>query len=351
MFEGVLPAIITPFKRNPSMGLDIPGLERNLGFLLSCGVHGIVPCGSTGESATLTFEEHEKVIKVTVDKVNGKVPVLAGTGSNNTAEAVKLTKAAKDIGADGALVISPYYNKPNRAGLVKHFTKIADLDIPVVMYNVPGRTGQNLEPDLIAELAQHPNIWGIKEASGNIAQISRIIEETQDDDFIVMSGDDNITLPIMALGGSGVISVAANVDPTRMVEMYEAVLHGDYQKAMVLNFALSPLFRSMFIDTNPIPVKKAVELMGMAGGPVRLPLDELDAKKTEQLKKVLSTIPVNRALKRTGTKAVTVKSAPVKAMPVKKAAAKTAMPKKAPAKPSAVKKTVPKKPAAKPRIR
>jgi 4-hydroxy-tetrahydrodipicolinate synthase len=292
MFEGVLPAIITPFKRNPAMDLDIQGLECNLESLLSSGVHGIVPCGSTGESATLTFEEHEKVIEITVDKINGKVPVLAGTGSNNTAEAVKLTRAAKDIGADGVLVISPYYNKPNRSGLVKHYTKLADLDIPVVVYNVPGRTGQNLEPDLIAELAQHPNIVAVKEASGNIGQISRIIEETQDEDFTVISGDDNITLPIMALGGAGVISVAANVDPKRMVMMYEAMKEGNYQKALVLHFALSPLFRSMFIDTNPIPVKKAVELVGMAGGPVRLPLDELDDKKTEQLKKVLATIPV-----------------------------------------------------------
>jgi 4-hydroxy-tetrahydrodipicolinate synthase len=297
MFEGVLPAIITPFKRNPAMALDIPGLEQNIGFLLSCGIHGIVPCGSTGESATLTFEEHEKVIRVTVDKVNGKIPVLAGAGSNNTAEAIRLTKAAKDIGADGVLVISPYYNKPNRAGLVKHYTKLADLDIPVVVYNVPSRTGQNLEPDLIAELAQHPNIVAVKEASGNIGQISRIIEETQDEDFAVISGDDNITLPIMALGGAGVISVAANVDPRRMVAMYEAMNKGDYQKALVLHFALSPLFRSMFIDTNPIPVKKAVEIMGMAGGPVRLPLDELDAKKTDQLKKVLATIPAKSATK------------------------------------------------------
>ncbi|MDO9326925.1 MAG: 4-hydroxy-tetrahydrodipicolinate synthase, partial [Methanoregula sp.] len=257
MFEGVLPAIITPFKRNPAMGLDIPGLERNIEFLLSRGIHGIVPCGSTGESATLTFEEHEKVVRITVDKVKGRIPVIAGTGSNNTAEAVQLTKAAKDIGADGVLVISPYYNKPNRSGLIKHFTRLADLDIPVIMYNVPGRTGQNLEPDLVAELARHPNIVAIKEASGNISQISRIIEETQDDEFSVISGDDNITLPIMALGGSGVISVAANVDPKRMVEMYEAMKQGDYQKALVLHFALSPLFRSMFIDTNPIPVKKA----------------------------------------------------------------------------------------------
>ncbi|MDP2796155.1 MAG: 4-hydroxy-tetrahydrodipicolinate synthase [Methanoregula sp.] len=298
MFEGVLPAIITPFKRNSAMGLDIQGLERNIEFLMSCGIHGIVPCGSTGESATLTFEEHEKVVQVTVDKVKGRIPVIAGTGSNNTAEAIRLTKAAKDIGADGVLVISPYYNKPNRSGLIKHYTKLADLDIPVIMYNVPGRTGQNLEPDLVAELARHPNIIAIKEASGNISQISRIIEDTQDDEFAVISGDDNITLPIMALGGAGVISVAANVDPSRMVAMYEAMKQGDYQKALVLHFALSPLFRSMFIDTNPIPVKKAVELLGMAGGPVRLPLDELDAKKTEQLKKVLATIPAKTHAKR-----------------------------------------------------
>ncbi|MDD1693134.1 MAG: 4-hydroxy-tetrahydrodipicolinate synthase [Methanoregula sp.] len=316
MFEGVLPAIITPFKRNPAMGLDVPGLERNIGFLLSRGIHGIVPCGSTGESATLTFDEHEKVIKVTVDKINGKIPILAGTGSNNTAEAVRLTKAAKDIGADGVLVISPYYNKPNRSGLIKHYTKLADLDIPVVMYNVPGRTGQNLEPDLIAELAQHPNIVGVKEASGNIGQISRIIEETQDEDFLVISGDDNITLPILALGGAGVISVAANVDPARMVGMYEAMKHGDYQKALVLHYAMSPLFRSMFIDTNPIPVKKAVELIGLAGGPVRLPLDELDAKKTEQLMKILQTIPKGAA------------KAAQKTAAVKKSAKKTVAPNK-----------------------
>ncbi len=318
MFEGVLPAIITPFKRNSAMGLDIQGLERNIGYLLSCGIHGIVPCGSTGESATLTFEEHEKVIEIAVNKVNGRIPVVAGTGSNNTAEAVRLTKAAKDIGADGVLVISPYYNKPNRSGLIKHYTKLADLDIPVIMYNVPGRTGQNLEPDLVAELAAHPNIVAIKEASGNIGQISRIIEETQDDDFLVISGDDNITLPIMALGGAGVISVAANVDPKRMVAMYEAMKKGDYQKALVLHYALSPLMRSMFIDTNPIPVKKAVELLGMAGGPVRLPLDDLDDKKTEQLKKILATIP-NKAKKTT---------ADVPKKPIKKAIVKTTTQKK-----------------------
>jgi 4-hydroxy-tetrahydrodipicolinate synthase len=287
MFEGILPAIITPFHRDSGSSLDLEGLRSNIESLLQRGIHGIVPCGSTGESATLTFEEHEQVIGRTVEVVNGRVPVLAGTGSNNTEEAVRLTRSAKDAGADGALAISPYYNKPNRSGLVKHFTKLADLDLPVVLYNVPGRTGQNLQPDLVIELARHPNIVGIKEASGDITQISRIIEGTRDEDFVVISGDDAMTLPILAIGGAGVISVAANVDPGRMVRMYEAFRAGDLARAQDLHYELAPLMRAMFIDTNPIPVKKAVELIGMAAGPVRLPLDELDGEKTEQLRKVL----------------------------------------------------------------
>ena len=288
MFEGILPAIVTPFKRNLAMDLDLEGLASNIEFLIENGVHGIVPCGSTGESATLSFEEHEAVIAAAIDAVNGRVPVIAGTGSNNTAEAVRFTKAAKDLGADGVLVISPYYNKPNRSGLVKHYTILADLDIPVIVYNVPGRTGQNLLPDLVVELARHPNIVGIKEASGDIGQISKIIEGTLDEDFQLISGDDNLTFPILALGGSGVISVAANVEPGRMVAMYDAFCEGDFETALDLHYELSPLFRSMFIDTNPIPVKKAVELRGMAAGPVRLPLDELDATKTGQLREVLA---------------------------------------------------------------
>jgi 4-hydroxy-tetrahydrodipicolinate synthase len=289
MFEGVIPAIVTPFQRNSAMDLDLEGLRSNIRFLLANGVHGIVPCGSTGESATLTFEEHERVIEETIEVVNGKVPVIAGTGSNNTAEAVRLTRAAKDMGADGVLVISPYYNKPNKSGLKRHYTTLADLDIPVIVYNVPGRTGQNLEPDLVADLARHPNIVGVKEASGNISQISQIIEKTLDEDFSVISGDDGITLPVLALGGAGVISVAANVEPARMVAMYEAFCDMDLESALDLHFELSPLFRDLFIDTNPIPVKKAVELRGMAGGPVRLPLDELDADRTARLKKTLDS--------------------------------------------------------------
>lgn len=287
MFEGVLPAVVTPFLSDQQQSLDLEGLRSNIAALLAAGVHGIVPTGSTGESATLSFEEHEKVVEVAVEAAAGKVPVLAGTGSNNTAEALRFTRAAKEIGADGALLISPYYNKPNRAGLIKHFTKLADLDIPTVLYNVPGRTGQNLAPELVVELAAHPNIVGIKEASGNVAQVSQIIEGTLDEEFTVISGDDNLTLPILALGGGGVISVAANVEPARMVRLYEAFKAGDWTTALELHYELSPLFRALFIETNPIPVKTAVGLRGMAAGPVRLPLAELDAEKTEILAEVL----------------------------------------------------------------
>ncbi len=287
MFKGVLPAIITPFRENSERELDLDGLGANIRYLLSQGVHGIVPCGSTGESATLTFEEHEQVIGEAIEIVNGRVPVLAGTGSNNTSEAVRFTRAAKDLGADGVLVISPYYNKPNRSGLIKHYTLLAEIDIPVVMYNVPGRTGQNLPVDLVCELARHPNIVGIKEASGNISQVSEIIEGTLDQDFTVISGDDAMTFPMLALGGGGVISVAANIEPAKMAELYERFIAGDIKGALALHYELSLLFRTMFIDTNPIPVKKAVGLRNMAAGPVRLPLDDLDEAKTAELKKVL----------------------------------------------------------------
>jgi 4-hydroxy-tetrahydrodipicolinate synthase len=288
MFEGVLPAVVTPFLSDQQQSLDLEGLRSNIAALLAAGVHGIVPTGSTGESATLSFEEHEKVVEVVVEAAAGRVPVLAGTGSNNTAEALRFTRAAKEIGADGALLISPYYNKPNRLGLVRHFTKLADLDIPTVLYNVPGRTGQNLTPDLVIELAAHPNIVGIKEASGNVAQVSQIIEGTLDEEFTVISGDDNLTLPILALGGGGVISVAANVEPARMVRLYEAYKAGDWTTALELHYELSPLFRALFIETNPIPVKTAVGLRGMAAGPVRLPLAELEARNAEALAGVLS---------------------------------------------------------------
>ncbi|RQD79875.1 MAG: 4-hydroxy-tetrahydrodipicolinate synthase [Methanocalculus sp. MSAO_Arc2] len=291
MFQGIIPAIITPFKRTETMPVDIEGLRSNTEYLLSRGIHGIVPCGSTGESATLSFSEHEEVIEEVVSAVDSSTPVIAGTGSNNTEEALTLTKAALRIGADAALVISPYYNKPNRAGLVKHYTLLADCGLPIIVYNVPSRTGQNLAPDLVIELAQHPGIVGIKEASGDISQMSQIIEGTRDLDrdvpFTVLSGDDNMTLPLISLGGTGVISVAANLEPARMVELYSACRSGSFARAQHIHYELSPLFRAMFIDTNPIPVKKGVELRGRASGPLRLPLSELDEQKTRELKEVL----------------------------------------------------------------
>ncbi|MHC1629592.1 MAG: 4-hydroxy-tetrahydrodipicolinate synthase [Methanoculleaceae archaeon] len=288
MLNGVLPAIITPFQNTESRDPDLNGLRDNINRLLESGVHGVVPCGSTGESATLNFEEHELIISETVDVVDGRVPVVAGTGSNSTDEALRLTRSAKDAGADAVLVISPYYNKPNRSGLIKHYTRLADLQIPVIMYNVPGRTGQNLPPDLVIELAQHPYITGIKEASGNISQISEIIEGTRDTDFVVISGDDGMTLPMLALGGGGVISVAANLEPSLMVEMYEQFMSGNLDAARDLHYRLSPLFRAMFIDTNPVPVKTAVRLRGMAAGPLRLPLDDMDDEKVQALRRVIS---------------------------------------------------------------
>jgi len=287
MFEGVFPALITPFNETPDQGLNLEGLRSNIEFLIGNRVHGVVPCGSTGESATLTFEEHEIVIGATIDAVGGRVPVIAGTGSNNTAEALRFTRSAYDQGADGVLVLSPYYNKPNRSGLIKHYTKLADIGVPVIVYNVPSRTGQNLTPDIICELAGHPNIVGVKEASGDITQISRIIEGTRDEEFSVLSGDDAMTLPVLALGGSGVIAVTANIQPLRMVEMVEAFNRGDLDTARAIHYGLSPLFRALFTDTNPIPIKKAVGLCGMAAGPVRLPLDDLDEEKTAFLKEVL----------------------------------------------------------------
>lgn len=289
MLHGILPAIITPFQNTESRELDLDGLRDNINRLLESGIHGVVPCGSTGESATLNFEEHELVISETVDVVNGRVPVIAGTGSNSTDEALRLSRSAKDAGVDGVLVISPYYNKPNRPGLIKHYTRLADLQIPVIMYNVPGRTGQNLPPDLVIELAQHPYIAGIKEASGDISQVSAIIEGTRDTDFVVISGDDGMTLPMLALGGDGVISVAANLEPSLMVEMYEQFMSGNLDTARDLHYRLSPLFRAMFIDTNPVPVKTAVRLRGMAAGPFRLPLDDMEDEKVQALREVIST--------------------------------------------------------------
>ena len=287
MYRGVLPAIITPF--NEDMSLDEEGLKRNVEYLCKTGISGIVPCGTTGESATLTIAEHKRVIEITVE--NSKVPVIAGTGSNNTREAVELTCHAAEAGADAALLITPYYNKPNDRGMFEHFRTVAEkCDIPIVLYNVPKRTGIDLKPELVAKLSQIKNVVAIKEASGSLPQLSQIIEQTQGRDFSVLCGDDDRTLPAMALGAKGVISVVANVAPKKTVAMVDAMLKGDLEKARSLHYELAPLVRAMFLETNPIPVKTAQKYLGLAGGPLRLPLAEMAPEKEKILKGLLETL-------------------------------------------------------------
>jgi 4-hydroxy-tetrahydrodipicolinate synthase len=284
MFQGVLPALTTPFTESGI--IDREGLGRNIAFVEKGGVSGVLTCGTTGESATLSTREHKELIDVTVECAT--VPVIAGTGSNNTLEAVELTAYAADAGADGALVISPYYNKPNAAGLIKHFSAVAGAaDIPVIIYNVPSRTGQNIPLEVITELAGISNIVGIKEASGSLQQVSRILEETADEDFVVFSGEDDLTYPVVALGGAGVISVVANVAPAKTVAMADAAAKGDFAAARQLHFELAPLIRALFCETNPIPVKRAMELMGLAAGPLRLPLAPISADNEAKLVEAL----------------------------------------------------------------
>jgi 4-hydroxy-tetrahydrodipicolinate synthase len=287
MFRGVFPAIITPFLKDES--LDEEGLKRNIEYLNKTGIAGIVPCGTTGESATLTFEEHKRVVGIAVEA--SKVPVIAGTGSNNTREALELTRHAAKAGADAALLITPYYNKPNDRGMYEHFKKIAEnCDIPIVLYNVPKRTGIDLKPELVAKLSRIKNIVAIKEASGSLSQQSQIIEQTRGSDFVLLSGDDDLTLPTIALGGQGVVSVVANVAPRKTVAMVDAALKGDMEKARELHYELAPLVRAMFLETNPIPVKTAHKHLGLANGPLRLPLGEMAQANEAKLKEIVERL-------------------------------------------------------------
>ncbi len=287
MYSGVFPAIITPFLED--MSLDEEGLKRNVLHLCQTGIAGIVPCGTTGEAATLTIAEHKRVIEITVE--NSSVPVIAGTGSNNTREAVELTCHAAEAGADAALLITPYYNRPNDRGMFEHFKTVAEkCNIPMVLYNVPKRTGIDLKPKLVAKLSRIKNIVAVKEASGSLSQLSQIIEQTRDSDFSVLCGDDDLTLPSIALGAQGVISVVANVAPRKTVAMVNAMLKGDLEKARSLHYELAPLVRAMFLETNPIPVKSAQKYLGLAGGPLRLPLAEMSPDKESILKGVLESL-------------------------------------------------------------
>lgn len=285
MFQGAMVAIVTPFKNGQ---VDESGLRDLIEFQIANGTHGIVPCGTTGESATLSFKEHERVIEITVEQVNKRVPVVAGTGSNNTAEAVRLTKHAKDAGADGALMISPYYNKPTQEGLFRHFESVAKaVDIPIILYNIPGRTAVNVEPATIARLAAIDNIVGVKEASGSVKQITDIVALCGDS-LTVLSGEDFLTFPLLCVGGKGVISVSSNIVPKDMAELCNLFFAEKYGEAQKLYYKLLPLCHALFYETNPAPVKAALAMMNKIGSDeVRLPLAPMSEANRERLRKDL----------------------------------------------------------------
>jgi 4-hydroxy-tetrahydrodipicolinate synthase len=284
MFKGAIVAIVTPFKKGK---VDEASLRKLIEFQIKNGTDGIVPCGTTGESSTLSHEEHDKVIEIVIDAVNKRVPVIAGTGSNSTAEAIRLTRHAYKAGADGALMVAPYYNRPTQEGLYQHYKAVAEaVPIPIIIYNIPGRTGVNINPDTLARLAKIKNIVGVKEASGSIKQMSDVIGLCGPN-FDVLSGDDLFTLPLMAMGGRGVISVISNVAPADMAGLVDAFAAGDLKKAQALHFKMSGLIDALFLETNPTPVKAALSLMKKISYEVRLPLYKLSDANYEKLKKVM----------------------------------------------------------------
>jgi 4-hydroxy-tetrahydrodipicolinate synthase len=269
MFTGSIVALVTPFKNG---AVDWQSLEGLVDFHLQNGTHGIVPCGTTGESATLSHQEHDKVIRAVINAVNKRIPVIAGTGSNSTDEAVRLTREAEKSGADGALMISPYYNRPTQEGIYQHYKRVAsEVGIPIIIYNIPGRTGSKIEPETLARLAEIENIAGVKEATGSVDQAIDVIRLCGDG-FAVYSGEDSLIFSLMALGGKGVISTVANVAPQETARLTQACLQGDWDKGRETQFKLVPLIRSLFIETNPIPVKTALSLMGKCASELRLPL-------------------------------------------------------------------------------
>lgn len=285
MFRGAFTALVTPFKNG---SIDEDAYRALVEWQLEQGIHGLVPCGTTGESATLSHAEHKRVISICVDQVKGRVPVLAGAGSNNTSEAIELTRFAKESKADGALLITPYYNKPTQEGLIAHFKAIAaEVSMPFIVYNVPGRTATNLLPETLAEMRRTiSEVIGVKEATADLTQISKVLELCGRD-FLVLSGDDFTVLPTLAIGGVGAISVVSNIKPAAMSGLVNAFNQGDLEKARDLHFQLAPLCRAMFMRTNPIPVKAALYLMGRLSPELRLPLLRMDAKLESELKSVL----------------------------------------------------------------
>jgi len=286
MLKGSIVALVTPFSNKGP--IDEEKLKSLIDWHIQKGTDGILVCGTTGESATLTHEEHKRIIELTVSEVNKRVPVVAGCGSNSTQEALELTEHAKKVGADYALVITPYYNKPTQEGLYQHFKKIADsVDIPIIIYNVPSRTGSNILPSTVARIYNDcKNIVGIKEASGSLDQIGQLMSQV-DDKFLLFSGSDEVTLPILAVGGAGAISVVANIIPKENHELIASFFKGDMKKAKDLHLGIYDIIKALFIETNPIPAKTALSLIGMIELNMRLPLCPMSETNVDQLKKVL----------------------------------------------------------------
>lgn len=289
MFKGSIVAIVTPFcVKGQKLVVDEKKFRELIDFHIENGSSGIVPCGTTGESATLSFEEHDRVIEVAIEQAKKRIPVIAGTGSNSTEEAIMLTRHAEKAGADASLQVSPYYNRPTQKGLYEHFKAIANsVDIPIILYNIASRTGVNIEPETIARLAKDcKNIVSVKEASGNLDQMSRI-KVLCGEDFDLLSGDDSLTLPVLSIGGRGVISVVANIVPKDVARLVSEFEKGNLKKAQEMHYRLLPLIKAIFVETNPIPVKTAMGLLGLCEPALRLPMCEMLPENLEKLKKAL----------------------------------------------------------------
>ncbi|MEK6957823.1 MAG: 4-hydroxy-tetrahydrodipicolinate synthase [archaeon] len=290
--RGVYTAMVTPFRGKE---VDYDGLRQNIAFQIENGISGILVLGTTGENPTLSRKEQDTIIKVAAEETKGKAILMVGTGTNSTEKTIENTGTAKELGADIALIVTPYYNKPTNEGLYRHFKAVSEaVDIPVVVYNIQGRTGKNIDTATMKRIAQLKNIAGVKEASGNIDQIGEVLGEiaSKNPEFSVMSGDDSMTFPLMALGGKGIISVVSNLVPKKVVEMANAAERGDFNEARKLHFELLPIFKGAFIETNPIPIKEAMDMAGMPSGPCRLPLCEMEPQNREKLKKILEQMKI-----------------------------------------------------------
>lgn len=285
MFKGAFTALVTPFRDG---NIDAEALRSHVDRQIAEGIDGLVPCGTTGEASTLSHDEHVEVVRIVVEHVAGRVPVIAGSGSNSTSEALELTRRVKDVGADGALMLTPYYNKPTQEGLFAHFSKVAgEVDIPIILYNVPGRTGINMLPETVGRLSAVPNIVGLKDATGDLKQAS-YNRQMVPEDFIILSGEDSIVYPLMAVGGNGVISVVSNIAPADMAGLCSRFHNGDIMGAGELHHKLLPLCDAMFVETNPIPVKGALSMMGHIQNELRLPLVPLTEEGADKVRKAMT---------------------------------------------------------------